>query len=140
MYDAATGKPLGDPERLPARAGTYPASVRDAAYSPDGKRIAGLLTIGGPDTVPIVKVWDAESGKELLTLQVPKPRSDGGGGGGVGGPRLMNDRVFFADGGRRLIACEPGQLPADNKGGSGGGPALLFWEWDATPRPEPKKP
>jgi WD40 repeat protein len=41
---------------------SHRASVRSAAWSPDGKRLA----TGGDDSVS--KVWDAASGKELLTL------------------------------------------------------------------------
>jgi hypothetical protein len=36
------------------------------AFSPDGKRLASVSGGGGPNAIGEVKVWDAQTGKELL--------------------------------------------------------------------------
>jgi WD40 repeat protein/serine/threonine protein kinase len=43
----------------------HTGAVQSVAYSPDGKR---LVSAGGPASPP-VKVWDAQTGQELLTLK-----------------------------------------------------------------------
>jgi WD40 repeat protein len=66
VWDAETGQELY----------TLPAGGFSVAFSPDGKRIAGAGKRpvdapigGGPSGSGEVKVWDAETGRELLTLQ-----------------------------------------------------------------------
>jgi WD40 repeat protein len=45
-------------------------SLRMVAFSPDGKRLAGSVGYGpGPPGAGEVKVWDAQTGKELLSLK-----------------------------------------------------------------------
>src|SRR5207237_1322341 len=39
------------------------------AFSPDGKRIATATLGRGPDVAAEVKLWEAATGRELLTLQ-----------------------------------------------------------------------
>jgi WD40 repeat protein len=74
--------------------------VTSVAFSPDGKRIASS-SIGGPSVyvrgLPEVKVWDAEKGKEILTLK--------GFSTGVEG-------VAFSPDGKRIVT---GAGPLDTK-------------------------
>ena len=53
IWDAATGKPIGEPLK------GHEDAVRSAAFSPDGKRI---VTASSDKTA---RVWDAESGKPI---------------------------------------------------------------------------
>jgi WD40 repeat protein len=55
VCDAATGSEL-------FRLGKHPNSVDSVAYSPDGRRLASGSTDG------VVKVWDAETGRETLAF------------------------------------------------------------------------
>jgi WD40 repeat protein len=104
------------------------------AFSPDGKRLASGS-----------KVWDAQSGQELLTLQ--------GGGGSVAfspdGKRLAGP----SGGGLRVWDAQTGQELLFLKGGGGsvafspdghrlasGGTDGTVKIWDATPVPERPKP
>src|SRR5437660_912214 len=43
--------------------------VNSVAYSPDGKRLASGSWEGTPTAPSEVKVWDAQTGQELLTLK-----------------------------------------------------------------------
>jgi WD40 repeat protein len=114
MYDAATGKGLGNLEALDQGLGT----VNDLVFSPDGLRIAG--TIEAPRLVksgPLVKVWDAATGKELLLLQ-PTRRVEASG-------RDACCVAFSADG-HRLLHFDYWQRQKEN--------AVVVTTWDATPR------
>jgi WD40 repeat protein len=93
VFDLATGERLFRLEGL--REGA--ASI---LYSPDGKRIA-TISPGGE-----IKLWDAATGRELLSLQRP-------------GSVSFGTLTFSADG-RRLIFSGPDGLVV----------------WDATPRQE----
>ncbi|HLJ95397.1 MAG TPA: serine/threonine-protein kinase [Gemmataceae bacterium] len=71
VWDAQTGRGL---LTLKGRTG----DVRSVVFSPDGKRLAHGITGGlkdGKRLPGVVKVWDVQTGQELLTLQ--------GGGGSV---------------------------------------------------------
>jgi WD40 repeat protein/tRNA A-37 threonylcarbamoyl transferase component Bud32 len=85
VWDAATGKEL-----LTLRGHT--SAVTGVAYSPDGQRIvttAGGTTKGGERLDEDVKIWDALTGQEILTLQ---------------GAWAQIPRVTFDASGRRLAA------------------------------------
>jgi WD40 repeat protein/serine/threonine protein kinase len=92
--------------------------VSRVAYSPDGKRLAGA---GGDRTV---KVWDAQTGQELLTLK------DEGGGVAFSpdGKRLVTGRkVWDTQTGRELLTLKGGHgvtFSPDSKrlAGAGGEP------------------
>ena len=45
----------------------HASGVLSVVYSPDGKRLASV--VGGPGIAPEVKVWDAQTGQELLTIK-----------------------------------------------------------------------
>jgi WD40 repeat protein len=99
--ESATGVREYEPEAdawrdlLPA----HPGGPIGAAYSPDGRRLA----TGNMDGT--VKIWDAESGRELLTL---------------GGQRYPVGRVAFSPDGSRLVVA--------------GGDAGTVTVWDAAPK------
>src|SRR5262249_18639810 len=55
---------------------THPARVGQLAWSPDGKRLAGAVGVWDDAKSTHlnnqIKVWDAENGKELLSLNGPR--------------------------------------------------------------------
>jgi eukaryotic-like serine/threonine-protein kinase len=112
VHDAATGQGL-------LTLTGHSDLVTRVAFSPDGRRIVslGLGRDSGqpPFKPPEVKVWDADTGSELLSLA-------------AGDAGRAQDVVFSRDG-RRLYAAWP--LPDRN------GCAVKVW--DATPRPEQRK-
>jgi Tol biopolymer transport system component len=136
VWDAETGQELH----------TLPAGGFSMAFSPDGRRIAGagkppmtMRGVGGPSGSGEVKVWDAETGRELLTLQ---------------GHTSDVRNVAFSPDGQRLASAGGGEVRVwDAQTGQhllvlkGQGSYLAFspdghWLvayrqlWDATPLPE----
>jgi WD40 repeat protein len=82
-------------------------SISSVAFSPDGRRfVSAALTPGSPSECE-VKVWDAATYQELMTLKGP----------GV-------QQVVFSGDGRRLLAIET--VPRRR----------ILQIWDATPLPE----
>lgn len=123
VYETATGKKLLTLEQpLAAEPGAY--NHPHFTYSPDGKRIAAFLVpwlLGG---TPVLKVWDAESGKEQLTLRTA-----------MSGRGSAPKSLTFADSGHRLLLTEltndpplPGTGAATSSGRS-----LVITAFDATP-------
>jgi WD40 repeat protein len=80
--------------------------VTSVVYSPDGKRLVTGAGGQGPSSLGEVKVWDAETGQELLTLD------------GRSGP--SSDVAFSPDGHRLVGIGRDGSLRI----------------WDATPLPD----
>ena len=67
IYDPATAKPVSTfsvPERGGGR-GIQGSTFEGPVFSPDGRRMAYLARMRQADAV---KVWDTESGKDLLTI------------------------------------------------------------------------
>jgi WD40 repeat protein len=132
VHDAATGGSLLTLDQ-PLAGGAGRSPPHGLVYSPDGRRIAGYFAPRALGAPPVLKVWDAASGKELLTARPPASESTGG-----------TRQLTFGGDGRRLILAE---LPTDRRprevgGGETTSRALLLTTWDATPLPgrEPKKP
>jgi WD40 repeat protein/serine/threonine protein kinase len=110
VWDAQTGQELF----------TFPVSlgfVRGVAFSPDGKRLAGV-SANPPDSDPkssTMKVWDVQTGQQLFALQ-------GGGwsvafspdgkrlASGVAGPRRAQVRVWDAQTGQELRSLQGGGM------------------------------
>src|SRR5205807_1159706 len=68
VWDAQTGQqPLTLQNALPLKEGT--AIDTSVAFSPDGKRLASANTGGLVSETGAVKVWDARTGQEVLTLK-----------------------------------------------------------------------
>jgi hypothetical protein len=65
-----------------------PQFLCDLAFHPDGRRLAGVSR-------DVVKVWDAGTGHEVLTLRGAPPRH---------WDPAFNPRVLFSPDGRRLVA------------------------------------
>ena len=81
VFDAATGAAVRPVLR-------HPTFVRDAAYSPDGARIATLASGGA------VQVWDAATGDPL--------------GPPLEAAQCTRGRVWFGRDGRRVLRLSPG--------------------------------
>src|SRR6185369_14533700 len=87
--------------------------LSDLAYTPDGKRIATLSYRQSEQKVE-VKLWDANTGRELLTLLTDGPS------------RLGNSRLYFSSDGHRLTYAYRTRPGAEE----------IETTWDATPMPE----
>jgi WD40 repeat protein len=112
VWDLETGKVL---HRLQGRSGT----IGMVSFSPDGKRIASATHRSGGQGGEI-GLWDAATGRELLSL---KANLSGSGPGG----RRGRYRLSFSPDGHRLILST----------GAGLGPfSQPDQVWDATPLPE----
>jgi WD40 repeat protein/HEAT repeat protein len=126
VYDAATGKLVGPP--IDRGRNIYGGSV---ALSPDGKRVAALSPTKGAGGVHsneqepglVVRVWDADTGRQLgPNLTAPRE--------GDGEPQLS-----FAAGGRLVVVSAPMAWSSDTT-------QLVIWDLDTGQRlalPEPAR-
>ena len=126
VFDPATGEVKTT--LLSADRGDRDAARSTPAFSPDGRRIA--CTVQDRAGKEVVKLWDADSGKELLALPTPKRT-----GRSTLDPKLL---AFTPEG--RLVqfwlrrtdtTLGPAALKVANQ--------ISILTWDGTPRPEPKK-
>jgi WD40 repeat protein/serine/threonine protein kinase len=114
VWDLETGKELFSLEGSQRSPSPFTSVYSPVAYSPDGKRLAGAGLFREPgkqEDKHKVKVWDAQTGKELLVFE-----------GGW-------DRVIFSPDGKRLAApsreeiklwdTQTGQVIQSFKGGNG---------------------
>jgi eukaryotic-like serine/threonine-protein kinase len=131
LYDAATGKSLKVLDRPHAsEPGLF--APPQLAWSPDNKRIAALVSPLSLNAPPVIKVWDSESGKEVLTLWPT-----------IKGSIRMPKALAFSSDGHRLQFTELVDLRQDTEGGGFTQVrTLLTTTWDATPvlEREPKQP
>jgi WD40 repeat protein len=98
VFDVATGKMSMKVER--GQVGTAAITL---AFSPDGRRLAGYLSARGrANEVTTVKIWDIETGTELLNLPLASPV----------GPSLTTSLAFSPDG-YRLIYANRANGPRD---------------------------
>jgi WD40 repeat protein len=137
VWDAETGQEL--------HIHTFPADARGVVFSPDGRRIAGggkRPNDGpGPASSGEIKVWDAETGRELLTLQGHTSDvwnvafSPDGQRLASGSPFDPTVRVWDAQTGQELLVLKgKGSYLAFSRDGH-----CLVTDrqlWDATPLPE----
>jgi serine/threonine protein kinase/WD40 repeat protein len=133
VHDAATGRTLVKLDQPVSEDGGA-SLVPSLAYSPDGRRIAAFLPPQAMWGARVVKVWDAASGKELLTLR-PAPN----------GVAQGSKRLTFTGDGQRLLFAEvvtEAGAPRGSPGVETVTRSLVLTTWDATPLPErePKKP
>jgi WD40 repeat protein len=134
LYDTATGKlsaSLYTADQLAARdesPNTWITSM-GPVFSPDGRRVAGVARTRQSG---VIKVWDTESGKDLLTIPLA-PMS-------ATVPLRGNlYHLAFTPENHKLVAVT-------TQAYRGGGPAfgdpsapIRVTTYDATPRPEPAK-
>jgi WD40 repeat protein/tRNA A-37 threonylcarbamoyl transferase component Bud32 len=118
----------------PVTAGAGASGHHYLAYSPDGKRVAAVQTARTAGDRPALKIWDAATGKQLLSLRLRLP------GVTLGGKSL----TFSGDGHRlRLTELVPERPTAEGSGVGGSfARTLVVTTWDAAPvaRREPEKP
>ena len=84
--------------------------------SPDGTRVAGVMGENPTAEPHTVKIWDAATGTDVLTLSLP-------GRGGVAANVVHSVRLFFSPDGARLAA--------ERYNGAAGGRVSDFTVWDA---------
>jgi serine/threonine protein kinase/WD40 repeat protein len=132
LYDTATGKQVAslyNPDRG-GGSGFSPAFPDPAGpvFSPDGRRVAGITFSG---QTAVIKVWDAESGKDLLTLPAPPLAR------GPLGRVISAIHLAFTPDNNRLVAVATNGRPrvfgsADDAQAV---PPITVTIYDATPRP-----
>jgi serine/threonine protein kinase/WD40 repeat protein len=100
VFDVATGKTVMKVERGPGGVVT----MYTFAFSPDGRRLAGYMNRTPLNNEPdAVKVWDTDTGTELLNLPLVKP-SDTATRLNFSG--LNSGGIAFSPDGHRIICAE----------------------------------
>ncbi len=89
IWDCRAWESPSKGNRQPVRRLPAPTQLADLAFSPDGKRLVGVNR-------DLVKMWDVESGVEVLTLRGASQRY---------GDPPFNARIIFHPNGRRLAAA-----------------------------------
>jgi serine/threonine protein kinase/WD40 repeat protein len=131
LYDTATGKyvaSLYNPYRG-GGSGFSPAFPDPAGpvFSPDGRRVAGITFSG---QTAVIKVWDTESGKDLLTLPAPPLAR------GPLGRVISAIHLAFTPDKNRLVAVVTNGRPRFGPAGDAQAVApITVTTYDATPRP-----
>src|SRR5262249_17794619 len=70
VHDAVTGESMLVLDQ-PLAGGAGRSSPHGLLYSPDGRRIVGYFAPRALGMQPVLKAWDAASGKELLSVRPP---------------------------------------------------------------------
>jgi WD40 repeat protein len=142
VWDAQTGRELLSLRGSPVSGGT-PGPVQSVAFSPDGRRLAGALRGYDKQTkheYAEVKVWDAQTGEEALSLRGPLWTTVYGIAFSPDGRRLAG---AASDGTVKLWDVQTGQEVAPLKGHTGevrgvgfspDGSRLASASWDHTVR------
>ena len=132
IHDTTTGQAVVTLGLPSAATGTSPATATAVTYSPDGRRVAALVSTGSTSADRELKVWDAATGKEVLAVRRPPTGSR---------PIKLNGRLgddcqlTFNGDGHRLIAWEVGVKLDRASDGKAGVPAFILTTWDASPVP-----
>jgi serine/threonine protein kinase/WD40 repeat protein len=133
LRDGKTGEAVTTLELPKTATGTSPAVPVAVAYSPDGRRVAALVSTGWNTADRELKVWDTTTGREVLAVRRPSANSTQG--GRMGGPPRDDCQLSFSGDGNRLIACEVGDTTEWTQEGELTSPAFIVTTWDATPVP-----
>jgi serine/threonine protein kinase/WD40 repeat protein len=134
LYDVATGNVTaslytGDQVGRREVPGNQVLST-GPVFSPDGRRIADVVTTRQS---AVVRVWDAESGKVLLSIPLA-PRSV------TGFIRRDLYHLAFTPDGHKLLAVTTQALRGGAPGFNDTSSPITVTTYDATPRPVPKQP
>jgi WD40 repeat protein len=129
VYDVATGKLTaslytGDQVGRRMEIRRLWDATASPVFSPDGKRIAGVTSTRQSD---VIKVWDAESGKDLLTIPFTAQR-----------PGEINC-LAFTPGNHKLLSVSMQPPWGGGLGPTDTTPPIIVTTYDATPRSEPAK-
>jgi WD40 repeat protein len=115
LFNAETGQRERTLASAADRLGTIDPGDK-FAFSPDGRRIACPIWIRQDESV--VRVWDTDSGKELLAIPVSSDAMD-------------YSSLWFAADGRRLLRVDPPFRPGAKSATRG---TITVETWGATPR------
>jgi WD40 repeat protein/tetratricopeptide (TPR) repeat protein len=142
LWDVATGR-LRHALLGPSR------NVDDLAFSPDGRRLASTSE-DDPFSVPEMKLWDVQTGWEVLTLSVRfRPDQPGSGNGRYAVILSGRGSVRFSPDGRRLLSGDDRLWDATAPTGQDQQARLQAWKeqagdwhssWAEEPDDDPPEP